>query len=114
MELERGHKKDRGGGATKDFFPQESDTSSTSFIDARNGLNKLIYLTMMWTVRHFWTVGSTSAFKLYKQWAQLLLCQPREPQFMLMSQEVVTQGDPLLMVLYSITFVHLSEEIQAA
>ena len=31
-----------------------------------------------------------------------------------MNQEGVTQGDPLLLVLYGITFVHLDEELRAA
>ena len=53
-------------------------------------------------------------FNFYMHWVQLLLCQPGEPTDTILSQEGVTQGDPILMVLYRITLVSLAEELRAA
>ena len=47
-------------------------------------------------------------------WAQLLLRQLGEPPVKNMSQEGVTQGEPLLMVLYRITLAPLTKELRAA
>ena len=51
-------------------------------------------------------------FNFYRHWAQLLLRQLREPPVTIMFQEVVTQGDPLSMVLDKITLIPLSEELR--
>ena len=69
---------------------------------------------MLWTVRHRWPAGARFAFNFYSHWAQLLLYQPGEPPVTILSIEGVTQGDPLLMVLYGITLVLLAEELGAA
>ena len=45
---------------------------------------------------------------------QLLLRQPGEPPVTILSREVVTQGDPLSMVLYGIPLVPQAEELRAA
>ena len=54
---------------------------------------------MLWTVQHFWSAGARFAFKWYRHWAKLLLRQLGEPLVLLLSQEGVTQVDPLSMVL---------------
>ena len=53
-------------------------------------------------------------FNFYMHRAQLLLFQMGEPLVTILSRERVTQVDPLLMVLYSITLVPLAEEVRAA
>ena len=50
----------------------------------------------------------------YRHWAQILLPQPRDPTVTIVSQEGVTQGDPLLMILYRITLVCLVEDLRPA
>ena len=69
---------------------------------------------MLWTVRHRWPAGARFAFNCYKHWAQLLLRQPGETPFTILSREGFTQGDPLSVVLYVITLVPLAEELRAA
>ena len=69
---------------------------------------------MLWTVKHCWPAGARFAFNCYMHWAQLLLRQTGEPSVTILSREGVTQRDPLSMVLYSITFVPLAEELRAA
>ena len=53
-------------------------------------------------------------FNCYMHWAQLLLRQPGGLLVKILSREGVTQGDPLLMVLYGITLMPLAEELRAA
>ena len=83
-------------------------------VDARNGFYKLSRLAMLRTVRHRCPAGARFAFNCYRNWAQLLLRQPGELPVTILSREGVTQGDPLLMVLYGITFIPLAEELRAA
>ena len=95
-----------------EFLTQDAYPSGTTLVDAHNGFNKLSLLAMMWTVRHPWTAGMRFAFNWYRDWAQLILCQPGEPPVTIMIQEGVTQGYPLSMVLYGITLLHLEEEVR--
>ena len=53
-------------------------------------------------------------FNCYKHWAQLLLHHPGELPVTIIRIEGFTQGDPLYMVLYGITLIPLTEELQAA
>ena len=97
-----------------EFLTQEEDPSGTTLVDARNGFNELSPLVMLWTVRHRWPAGARFALNCYKHWAQLLLRQTGELPVTILSREVVTQGDPISVVLYGITLVPLAEELQAA
>ena len=45
---------------------------------------------------------------------QLLLRQPGEPSVTILSQKGVTQGELLLVLLYGITLVPLSEELRVS
>ena len=45
---------------------------------------------------------------------QLLIRQPGYPTVTILSREEVTQGDPISMVLYGITLVHLAKDFRAA
>ena len=78
---------------------QEAESSGTTLVDACNGFNEMSRLVMMCTVRHCWLDWSRFTFNCYKYWDQLILRQPGEPQFTILSQEGVTQGNHLLMVL---------------
>ena len=113
MELEedRGSKgEEEVGGIQRalgalEFLTQEAYPSGSTLVDARNGFNKLSRLAMLLTVRHRWPAGARFAFNFYRHWAQLLLHQPGELPVTILSQEGVTQGYPLSMVLYGNTLV---------
>ena len=45
-----------------EFLTQDSETSGTTLVHARNGFNKLIRLAMMWTVRYRWPTEARFAF----------------------------------------------------
>ena len=68
---------------------------------------------MLWTVHHQCPAGARLAFNSYRHWEQLLLHHPGGAPVTILSREGVTQGDPLLVVLYGITLVSLSEELRA-
>ena len=69
-----------------EFLTQEADPSGTTLVDARNRLNELSCLAMLWTVRHRWSSGARFAFNCYMHWAQLLLRQPGEPTVTILSR----------------------------
>ena len=97
-----------------EFLSQDADPSRTTLVDARNGLNELSRLAIMWTVQHRWPVGARFAFNCYRHWAQILLLQLGGVPVTILSREGVTQGDPLKMVLYGITLVPLAQDIRSA
>ena len=67
---------------------------------------------MLWTVRHRWADGARLAFNCYRHSAILLLRHRNQKATVLLSQEGVTQGDPLSMVLYGLTLVPLAEIVR--
>ena len=96
------------------LLTQKSDTGGTILVDARNGFNELVYMELLWTVWHHWTVGARFMLIHYKHWAHNLFRHMGSPPVKILSQEGVNQGYPLSMVLYGITLVTLAEEIQAS
>ena len=122
MEFEEdgGSEGEEGGDGTPrapgvlELLTQDTEPSETTLVDARNGFNELSRLEMLWTVRHRWLAGARFTFNCYRHWAQLLLCTPGKPPVTILRREGVTQGDPLLMVLYRITLAPLAEELRAA
>ena len=96
---------------TAGLLNQDAETGITTLVDTRNGFNELIRLEMIWTVLHRRPTWARFTFNCYMDWTQLLLCQPGDVPVILLSQEGVTQGNPLTMVLYGITLVPLAEEL---
>jgi hypothetical protein len=82
-------------------------------VDAANGFNELGRKAMLWTVRHRWAAGARFAFNCYRHSALLILRRPGRPCHVILSQEGVTQGDPLSMVLYGVALVPLAEQLRA-
>ena len=39
---------------SQEFLSQDADPSGTTLVDARNGLNELRRLAILWTVQHCW------------------------------------------------------------
>ena len=96
------------------LLTQDTEPGGTTLVDACNGFNDLSHLEMLWMARHCWPAGVVFAFNFYRHWAQIILRQPCDAPFILLIQEGVTQGDPLLMFLYGITLVPLSDELRDA
>ena len=65
-------------------------------------------------VQHRCLAGERFAFNVYRNWVQLLLRQPDDAPVVLLIREGVTQGEPLLMVLYGINLPTLAEELRYA
>jgi hypothetical protein len=78
-------------------------------VDARNGFNELSRQAMLWTVRHRWAAGSRFGFNCYRHSAQLILRSKGNEAYVILSNEGVTQGDPLSMVLYGLALLPLAE-----
>ena len=68
---------------------------------------------MLWTVQHCWPEDASFVFNCYKHLVQLLLHQSGEPPVLLLSQEGIVEGDPILMVLYGITLIPLEEDLRS-
>ena len=99
--------------------PMEADDADgvgaeVTCVDARNGFNKLSRMAMLWTVRHRWSKGSRFAFNCYRHACILIVHQDGDECLEILSEEGVTQGDPLAMILYGIDLIPLAEYIQAA
>jgi hypothetical protein len=90
------------------------DPKAVLLIDARNGFNELGCKGALWTVRHLWTGGSRFAFNCYRHAAQLILRKKGASCEVLLSQEGVTQGDPLSMILYGVALAPLSKKLRHA
>ena len=78
------------------LLTQDSDTGGTTLLDACNGFNEMSRLLMLWTVRHHWLTGARFLFNCYRHWEKLLLRQPGVAPVILLRQEGVSQGEPLL------------------
>jgi len=87
---------------------------ATLLVDACNGFNELSRKAAMWTVRHRWPSGSRFAFNCYRHAAQLVIHRSGRPGSVILSQEGVTQGDPISMVIYGVALTPLTESVRAA
>ena len=92
----------------------EEDPEATVFVDARNGFNELGRKAMLWTVRHEWASGALFAFNCYRHAVLLIFREPGGPCYVILSEEGVTQGDPLSMMLYGIALIPLARTLRQA
>ena len=81
-------------------------------VDAANGFNNLSRYSMLWTVRHRCPRLATYLFNCYRHQIRLICRQPGGEPEIILSQEGVTQGDPLAMVLYGIALLPLVEALR--
>ena len=102
-EGEEGGEGTQGSLVSLEFHTQDVEPSGSTLPYACNGFNKFSRLAMLCTVWHRWPEGVRFVVNCYRHWAQLLLRQPGEKPVTILIREGVTQGDPLLMVLYGIT-----------
>jgi len=85
---------------------------ATLLVDARNGFNELSQKVGLWTVRHRWPSSSRFAFNCYRHAAQLVIRRAGQPCSIILSQEGVTQGDPISMVIYGVAMTPLTESLR--
>ena len=69
---------------------------------------------MLWTVRHRCPRLATYAFNVYRHAKRLIVRDPGNDPIIILSEEGVTQGDPLTMVLYGIMLLPLAEILREA
>jgi len=90
------------------------DVHITLMVDAKNGFNELGCKAMLWTVRHRWAAGARFAFNCYRHSAILIVRRKGRACYVILSEEGVTQGDPLSMVLYGLALLPLAEALRTA
>ena len=103
---------DDAGLFTQPQEPIPDDPNAALLVDASNGFNELGRKGALWTVRHLWTGGARFAFNCYRHSAQLILRRRGRECIILLSQEGVTQGDPLSMIIYGVALKPLSAAIR--
>ena len=67
---------------------------------------------MLWTVRHRCPSGARFALSFYQHETLLVIRRPEMVFSFIRSREEVTQGEPLLVVLYRLPLLPFSESIQ--
>ena len=102
---------------TDDFVAWEElpevEAEGACFIDARNGFNALFRYPMLWNVRHRWPKGSRFAFNCYRHSNIVIFRRGNgKKAHILLSEEGVSQGDPLAMVLYGVALLPLAEQLR--
>jgi hypothetical protein len=92
----------------------DDDPAVALLIDATNGFNELGRKAMLWTVRHRWAAGARFAFNCYRHAGQLILRRRGQSCYVINSEEGITQGDPLAMLLYGTALLPLVERLRQA
>jgi hypothetical protein len=90
---------------------EDDDPFVQLMLDAFNGFNELGRKAMLWTVRHLWAPGARFALNCYRHQGMLILRRKGDDCYTLFSQEGVTQGDPLSMILYGLALVPLANRL---
>ena len=90
----------------------EEDMGFT-LIDARNAFNEINRTAMLWTARHIWPSGSLFAFNIYRHHSTLTVRGENRTTSRILSQEGVTQGCPLAMILYALALVPMIKELKS-
>ena len=90
---------------------QEAELGGIALVDSCSGFNKLKHMSMLCMARHWWLSGEQFIFNCYKHYVHLHFHWLGIAPTTLLSQEEVTQGETLLMVLYVITLFPLVEDL---
>ena len=86
--------------AVNDLFNEHNEDGwGVLMVDASNAFNSINRLAILWNARVPWPQCSRFLFNTYRGWAPLFM---KGTSTILYSQEGVTQGDPLSMLVYAI------------
>lgn len=80
-------------------------------VDAQNAFNSVNRIIALWYARMYWPSCARYLFNTYKGHAELVL-QGSNGTGNMFSMEGVTQGDPLAMLLYGISTLHLIDVLR--
>ena len=83
-----------------------------TLVDARNGFNELSCLAMLQTVRHRYPVGARFTLNFYRHESLLVVSRSLAVCTLLNIIEGIKQVEPLLIVLYGLAFLPLSESLR--
>ena len=96
--------------AFNDLFDQlAKDGWGFLLVDASNAFNSVSRPAALWNARILWSRCSRYLFNSYKGFALLMIAGS---EAILLSQEGVTQGDPLAMLLYGIAILPLIRQLK--
>ena len=90
------------------------DNEGLTLIDAINGFNDLSCLAIIWTVRHLCPLGARFTLNCYHHEVLFVAFLTTVLCHIISSREGVTQGDPLLIVLYGLALLPLDQDMREA
>ncbi len=87
------------------------DPTCVLMLNTHNGFNELSCKAAFWRAHQKWPVGAQFVVNCYQHSAQLIVRCKGKPSHTILSAEGVTQGDPLLMVLYGLALIPLVDQL---
>ena len=81
-------------------------------VDARNAFNEMNRTTMLWVVCHEWPSGARFVFNCYRHHTIMVIRRNNGTGVIIHSQDGVTQGDRLSMVVYGIGILPLIRQLK--
>ena len=81
-------------------------------VNAKNSFNILSRLWILWNVQHRWAKIAQFAFNCYLHRIRLTMRVPDCGSFVILSREGLTQGNPLVVVLYGVILLPLIEYLR--
>ena len=109
--LEVGFK--RGVHTTQLWGKQHSQEENwgSLLIYTRNTSNEENHTVVLWVVRYEWSSGAQFNFKCYSHRAILVIRYNGGMRHFLQSKEWVTQGEPIVMIVYGIGVIPLIQDL---
>ena len=101
--------------AASQFWEENNAEDSMGFllIDAKNAFNEINRARMLYEVCFHWPKGALFVFNCYKHWSQMVLRNNNDQCYSLHSEEGVTQGDPLSMIVYGIATLPIIQKLKS-
>ena len=100
--------------AVRLLWKQDAQEEDWGFllVELHNVFNEEKRTAMLWALRHEWPSGARFTFNCYHHWVTLVIRAGNVTGHFLFSKELVTQGDPLAMVVYGLGMFPLIRELQ--